>query len=69
MREYKRRPRTELNLERTKACTQEAFGKVPTNASLWKGLRTKDLVGEKQVFKWMLMHDVYKVGSHWRDAK
>jgi hypothetical protein len=68
MRTYKKRARTEINLERVKACAKDTFGRTLTNAILWRSLKSKDLPRQKQTFKWMLLHDAYKVGTHWIDA-
>jgi hypothetical protein len=42
MAKYGPRNRTQINIEHTKACTEDAFGKTPTEGRIWKKLRIKD---------------------------
>ena len=64
-REYKKRRRTELNVQEAKADATTLSGVEPSGESLWKAIRHKDISREARYFLWMTFHDAYMVGSNW----
>ena len=63
--EYKKRRRTELNVQVAKAEVLVLSGAEPSEESLWKAIRHKDISREPRCFLWMTFHDAYMVGSNW----
>ncbi|KAJ6482317.1 ribonuclease H-like domain-containing protein [Mycena vitilis] len=61
----KKRERTEINIEKTKAEVDDAFGFKPTEAKIWMAMRNKDFSRQIKNFLWMTTHDAYLVGTHW----
>ncbi|KAG6914510.1 hypothetical protein DXG01_009287 [Tephrocybe rancida] len=59
------RPRTEDTLRRVKTETLESTGKRISDPLIWRAIRNPDLSRQARYFLWMLLHDAYKVGSHW----
>ncbi|KAJ7628043.1 hypothetical protein DFH06DRAFT_1006518 [Mycena polygramma] len=62
---YKSRRRTEINIDRTKAEIEATFGRVPTEARIWKSLQHRDFSREVRQFMWKMMHDAFMVGNKW----
>jgi 5-methylcytosine-specific restriction endonuclease McrA len=54
-----------VNLEKTKAEIDDAFGFQPTEVKIWKSMRCKDFSRQVRNFLWKTMHDAYVVGTHW----
>ena len=63
--EYKKRKRTELNVQVAKIEATTLLGAEPSEESLWKAIRHKDISREARYFLWMTFHDAYMVGSNW----
>ncbi|KAJ7183871.1 hypothetical protein C8R46DRAFT_1159208 [Mycena filopes] len=61
----KKRERTKINIEKTKAEVEDAFGFKPTEAKIWTAMRSRDLSRQIRSFLWTTMHDGYVVGTHW----
>ncbi|KAJ7662713.1 hypothetical protein DFH06DRAFT_1268724 [Mycena polygramma] len=59
------RRRTEINIDRTKAEIEATFGRVPTEARIWKSLQHRDFSREVRQFMWKMMHDAFMVGNKW----
>ncbi|KAI0710983.1 hypothetical protein C8Q76DRAFT_572527, partial [Earliella scabrosa] len=61
----KPRPRTETNLDEIRDGLEEACGRRPDDASIWRSLQSVHVLREAKSFMWMTMHDGYMVGTHW----
>ncbi|KAF5357593.1 hypothetical protein D9758_007475 [Tetrapyrgos nigripes] len=60
------RPRTKTNISFVKACINQKFEYIPTDAAFWASIRHKDLNKKTRYFLWMAAHDAYMIGSHWQ---
>jgi hypothetical protein len=59
MKSFKKRRRAEINVERAKAELEATYGRIPTEARLWKSLQHDDFSREIRVFMWKLMYDAF----------
>ena len=64
-REYKKRRRIEINIQITKAEATMLSGAEPSEESLWRAIKHKDILREARYFLWMTFHNAYMVGSNW----
>jgi ribonuclease HI len=60
------RKATMRNMEYAKGAASDANGTVPSTATIWGSTKHKDLTRKIKFFLWMLIHDGYKVGNHWK---
>lgn len=60
-----KRRATTRNMELAKGATSDEEGNAPPSEAIWRSIRHKDIPRNIRFFLWMLIHDGYKVGSHW----
>ncbi|KAH9915666.1 ribonuclease H-like domain-containing protein [Fomitopsis serialis] len=65
MKSYTPRARTTDNMIRAIDNVEVFFDEKPSEATIWRGLRHKDIRREVRYFLWMAMHDAYMVGTNW----
>lgn len=61
----KKRDRTVINIKKTKAEVEDAFGFPPIEARIWKSIINKYFSRPKQNLLWKTMHGACGVGTHW----
>lgn len=59
-----RRATTRL-LDMTRYAVEAMSGNLPTDASIWRSLRSSDISRNIREFLWKTMHNAYKLGSWW----
>ncbi|KAH9919254.1 uncharacterized protein B0H18DRAFT_1086704 [Fomitopsis serialis] len=62
---YKKRTRTQNNLIKIADYIENHYKTTPSEESIWRNIRHKDLRREIKYFLWMATHDAYMVGSNW----
>lgn len=60
---YEPRTATVRNLDIARFAVQAISKRLPTDASLWKSLRSPDISRNIREFLWKCMHSAYKVGD------
>ncbi|KAJ6608009.1 hypothetical protein B0H10DRAFT_2304214 [Mycena sp. CBHHK59/15] len=54
------------NMELAKGVADSANGETPPSSTIWSSTKHKDIPRNTRFFLWMLLHDGYKVGDHWK---
>ena len=56
-----------MNLNITRHAAKSKMGHFPTDALIWKKLRSKTMISKRiQNFFWRSMHDGYRLGNFWK---
>ena len=58
---------TQRNLERIQACAEEYYKTSPTQETIWKSTRHKDLSKKTREFLWKNIHNAFKIGKYWNN--
>ena len=56
---------TVINLDITRHAVQKITGHLPTDATIWHSIRSKDITRTIRVFLWKLLHKAYRCGDYW----
>lgn len=56
---------TRHSVEKIKVATKEIFGETPTEETIWRSMRHKDITRKVRDFLWKSAHGIYKLGSFW----
>ncbi|KAJ7164576.1 hypothetical protein C8R43DRAFT_1086077 [Mycena crocata] len=58
---------TTINMEYALGAATGNDDEPPSRSTIWKSIKNKDLTRSVRFFLWMLIHDGYKVGNHWKN--
>ncbi|KAJ7150050.1 hypothetical protein C8R43DRAFT_842230, partial [Mycena crocata] len=58
---------TSRNMTYAQDAAEDLEKETPSPRQIWKSTRQKDFSRSIRFFLWMLIHDGYKVGRHWRN--
>ena len=61
------RKSTATNLGRIQACAEEYYETFPSEETIWKTTKHKDLSKKTQEFLWKCIHNAFKIGKFWRN--
>ena len=64
---WRKRRRTEINLRKAKTEAKRVSGIEPSEGSIWKAIRHKDISSRARYFLWITFHDAYMVGTDWQE--
>jgi len=56
---------TVINLDITRHVVKRQTGHLPTDATMWHSIRSKDITRTIRVFLWKLLHGTHKCGEYW----
>ncbi|KZP20043.1 ribonuclease H-like protein [Athelia psychrophila] len=62
-----RRQRTDISLDMTRYTVQGASGRLPTDAVIWRALRSPDIARNIRNFLWKTTHQLQKIGDYWEN--
>ncbi|KAJ7772302.1 hypothetical protein B0H16DRAFT_1768950 [Mycena metata] len=65
MRSKPHRKSTFINLDRTRCAIQEISGYTPTDATIWRSVRSNNLQRLTREFLWKCIHNTFRVGNFW----
>ena len=60
-----RRVATQRSKEKIKEAAKEIFGETPTDETIWKSMRHRDIMKKIRDFLWKHAHGVYRLGKFW----
>jgi ribonuclease HI len=58
---------TKIQLDLTRWAIKDLSGKLPSDAIIWKSLRSKTITKSIREFLWKCMHNAHKVGKFWNN--
>jgi hypothetical protein len=56
---------TVINLDITRHAVKRVTGHLPTDATIWHSIRSKDITRTIRVFLWKVLHKAHKCGDYW----
>jgi len=56
---------TVINLDITRHAVKRVTGHLPTDATIWQSIRSKDITRTIRVFLWKVLHRAHKCGDYW----
>lgn len=59
------RQKTDISLDMTRYAVQGFSGNLPTDASIWRALRSPDIARNVRNFLWKTVHQLQKIGDYW----
>jgi ribonuclease HI len=54
-----------INLNITRHGVKRVTGHLPTDATIWHSIRSKDITRTIRVFFWKVLHKAHKCGDYW----
>lgn len=62
-----RRQKTDISLDMTRYAVQDASGRLPTDTSICRVLRSPDIARNIRNFLWKTTHQLQKIGGYWEN--
>ncbi|KAK7013690.1 hypothetical protein R3P38DRAFT_2545700 [Favolaschia claudopus] len=56
---------TTANLDRVRCCIADEFSFAPSDATIWRSIRSTDISRVIRNFLWKCMHDAFRIGLFW----
>src|SRR6202000_3478502 len=60
-----KRVATQRSKEKIKIAIKELFEETPTDETIWKGMRHRDITKKIRDFLWKHAHGIYRLGNFW----
>jgi hypothetical protein len=54
-----------VQLDMTRWAVKDLSGHLPTNSTIWKSIRSRDLTRNIRDFLWKNIHRAHKCGAYW----
>jgi ribonuclease HI len=59
------RPSTVKKLEEVRHATENAYGKIVSDADIWKATAVRDILPRTAQFLWKGLHNAHRIGNYW----